>query len=79
MTIQELAADPRFDPEITGMDYLTDRKPWSAQAGWAFRRLARERTRCQVMNCGIPYAPAGVCGYCRALVKRLREAAQAVA
>jgi hypothetical protein len=74
VTLSELAADPDFDPDVTGM-CGHDRRPWgsSAKRGGRTRTRVAERTRCRVVGCGVPYAPAGVCGYCRQRVRILRS------
>lgn len=70
-TIDELAADPGFDPDATGLSPF-DLKPY----GWHVRRAGGEPRRagvdCEVPGCGVRYAPGGVCGYCRAKVKLIR-------
>lgn len=75
MTIEELAADRDFLPDGTGMP-ADDRKPFhrTSRRGGPGRARAADRTRCRVVGCGVPYAPAGVCGYCRGRVRQLRDA-----
>ena len=73
-TVEELAADPDFRPEATGIPMM-DKKPY----GWhtKHREAVRRDTACLVLGCRVAYAPGGVCGYCRGRVNLLRKSGRA--
>ena len=74
MTIADLAADAAFDPNWTGVCLHSDRKPWGPHSGRKGKTVAAARTMCRVAGCGVSYAPGGICGYCRELVRQKRRA-----
>jgi hypothetical protein len=70
MTIDELAADPLFDPDANARMVTDPKRPQGRPPKAGYKPRA-----CLVLGCAALHpGPNGVCGYCSAAVRRARAA-----